>query len=141
MWPTRSGPGTTCCSRTDSPCRHCGERDPEASLGITLNFTPAIPASDAPEDVDVARRVDGTANRFFIEPITTGHYPSDVENDLAELARGLVQDGDLAAISAPIDVLGVNYYTTNVFRSGEAGPGHRRTSPHRTRCRCCATCR
>ncbi|HVK45843.1 MAG TPA: GH1 family beta-glucosidase [Micropruina sp.] len=101
------------------------ERDPEASLGITLNFTPAIPASDAPEDVDVARRVDGTANRFFIEPITTGHYPSDVENDLAEFwPEDLVQDGDLAAISAPIDVLGVNYYTTNVFRSGEAGPGH-----------------
>ncbi len=100
------------------------EADGSASLGITLNFTPALPASGSPEDRDVARRVDGTANRFFVEPVFTGHYPADVLDDLAEVWPGdLVADEDLAAISAPIDVLGVNYYTTNVFRAGEpAGP-------------------
>lgn len=96
------------------------EADPSASLGITLNFTPALPASERAEDRDVARRVDGTANRFFVEPIFTGHYPADVRDDLAEVwPDDLVADEDLAAISTPIDVLGVNYYTTNVFRAGE----------------------
>ena len=67
------------------------------------------------------RRVDGTANRFFTDPIFTGAYPADVLDDLAGIwPAGLVQDGDLAAISAPIDVLGVNYYTTNVFRAAGA---------------------
>ena len=33
----------------------------------------------------------------------------------------LVADGDLAAISAPIDVLGVNYYTTQVVRAALPG--------------------
>jgi len=104
------------------------ERDPEATLGITLNFTPALPASDSPADVDVVRRVNGTANRFFVEPIITGHYPADVEQDLAEYwPSDLVHEGDLAAISTPIDVLGVNYYTTNVFRAGEIGAG---PTPH-----------
>ena len=95
------------------------DADPSATLGITLNFTPALPASDSAADVDVARRVNGTANRIFVEPITTGHYPSDVRDDLAALwPDDLVADGDLAAISTPIDVLGVNYYTTNVFGAG-----------------------
>ncbi|MCA0294659.1 MAG: beta-glucosidase [Actinobacteria bacterium] len=95
-----------------------------ASLGITLNFTPALPASDSPADVDVARRVDGTANRFFTDPIFTGAYPADVREDLAAVwPEDLVHDGDLAAISTPIDVLGVNYYTTNVFTAGpDAAP-------------------
>lgn len=97
------------------------EADPQAQLGITLNFTPAIPASDDPADIDVARRIDGTANRIFVEPIITGRYPDDVVADLAGLwPDDLVADGDLAAISAPIDLLGVNYYTTNVFRAGAA---------------------
>ncbi|MCB0892693.1 MAG: family 1 glycosylhydrolase, partial [Propionibacteriaceae bacterium] len=67
-------------------------------------------------DLDVVRRVNGTANRFFVEPIIDGEYPIDVRDDLAEYwPDDLVVDGDLAAISTPIDVLGVNYYTTNVF--------------------------
>ncbi len=102
--------------------------DPSALLGITLNFTPALPASDHPDDVDVARRVDGTANRFFADPIFTGAYPADIVEDLAAVwPEGLVVDGDLAAISTPIDVLGVNYYTTNVFRA--AGPGKVASGP------------
>ena len=106
------------------------EADPKASLGITLNFTPVIPATDSAADADVTRRVDGTANRFFADPIFTGDYPADVRVDLADVwpAR-LVQHGDLAAISAPIDVLGVNYSTTNVVRAGpqDAPAGH---TPH-----------
>ena len=101
------------------------EADPEAELGITLNFTPALPAERTAADLDVVRRVNGTANRFFVEPIIDGEYPIDVRDDLAEYwPDDLVVDGDLAAISTPIDVLGVNYYTTNVFQAGEieAGP-------------------
>ncbi len=100
------------------------DADPSATLGITLNFTPALPASDSAADRDLARRVDGTANRFFVEPIFTGRYPADVLDDLAEIwPDDLVAEEDLAAIRTPIDVLGVNYYTTNVFRAGEpSGP-------------------
>jgi len=98
------------------------ELDPGASLGITLNFTPAIAASDSPADVDVARRLDGTNNRYFIEPITKGAYPADVLADLAPIwPTDLVADGDLADIAAPIDILGVNYYTTNLVAA--PGPG------------------
>lgn len=89
-------------------------------LGITLNFGPVLPASDDPADLSAARRMDGTANRVFVHPLFTGEYPADVRADLDPWWDGdLVADGDLAAIASPIDVLGVNYYTTSVVRAGE----------------------
>ena len=87
-------------------------RDPQASLGITLNLTVADPADpDSAEDRDAARRIDGLHNRIFLDPIFRGEYPADVLADVAGLGfDDVVRDGDLAVIAAPLDLLGVNYY-------------------------------
>lgn len=91
-------------------------RQPEANLGITLNFTVADPVDpDDPQDVDAARRIDCQMNRIFTDPILLGSYPQDLFPDLAEARLGgvlesLIKDGDLETISTPIDTLGVNYY-------------------------------
>ncbi|WP_194922136.1 GH1 family beta-glucosidase [Catenulispora rubra] len=89
-------------------------------FGLTLNLTPAVPASDQAVDLDVARRTDGLGIRMYTEPLFHARYPDDVLADLA--ARNVVlpvRDGDLAAIAAPLDVLGVNYYfTETVAASG-----------------------
>lgn len=99
--------------------------DPDATLGLSLNFTPGYPADpDNPADVDVVRRTDGTQHRFFTEPVFHGEYPADLIADAgADWPGGLVRDGDLAAIATPIDVLGVNYYTSQLIRAGAAAPG------------------
>jgi beta-glucosidase len=82
------------------------------NLGVTLNFTVADPADPTdPADVDAARRVDALHNRMFLEPVRHGAYPEDLLADTEHLGwTDVVRDGDLAAISAPIDLLGVNYY-------------------------------
>jgi beta-glucosidase len=87
-------------------------RDPSLSLGITLNLTVADPVDPTDAgDLDAARRIDGQFNRFFLDPIFRGAYPADVLEDVAGLGfESVVQPGDLATISAPIDLLGVNYY-------------------------------
>ena len=88
-------------------------RDPALSLGISLNLTHAEPADPADEgDRDAARRIDGMHNRIFLDPLLEGHYPADVLADTESLGwyDDVVHDGDLEAISAPVDVLGVNYY-------------------------------
>ena len=85
-------------------------------LGITLNLGNAIPASDQRADREAARRADGLGARIYLDPLLRGAYPADVVADLA--ARGVDDpdpDGDLEIITAPIDVLGVNYYTDAVF--------------------------
>ena len=88
------------------------ERDATLSLGLTVNLTVADPVDPTdPGDVDAARRIDGQFNRIFLDPLFRGAYPSDVLEDMAGLGlERVVQQGDLAVISTPIDVLGVNYY-------------------------------
>ncbi|MGL5817227.1 MAG: GH1 family beta-glucosidase [Phycicoccus sp.] len=88
------------------------ERDPRLRLGITLNHTvpdPVDPGDAA--DVAAARRVDAQMNRVFLDPVFRGAYPEDFLADVADLGvEEVVQPSDLAIISTPIDVLGVNYY-------------------------------
>ncbi|NLD73134.1 MAG: beta-glucosidase [Chloroflexi bacterium] len=88
---------------------------PGSEVGITLNFSPAYPASDGPEDVAAARRHDGQANRWFMDPLYRGEYPEDMW-DLYGYQVPRVADGDLEVIRRPIDFLGVNYYTRAVIR-------------------------
>lgn len=85
-------------------------------LGITLNSDHAYPASDSVADMYAARRADGLSTRIYLDPLVHGRYPDDVVTDLAR--RGIelpVLPGDLATISTPIDVLGLNYYFSQRF--------------------------
>jgi len=77
---------------------------------ITNNYSPAWPASDSTADVAAANACDTLQNRMFTDPVLLGHYPDLSAFGVAEGGLDCVEDGDLAAISAPIDGLGVNYY-------------------------------
>ena len=87
-------------------------------LGVTLNLHPALPGRDRDADREAARRVDGQANRLYLDPLFRGEYPEDVFSHYRELDADLsfVRDGDLRKISAPLDFLGVNYYFRHVIR-------------------------
>jgi beta-glucosidase len=100
---------------------------PGAEVGIVLIFSPAWPASESDADRDAARRYDGAFNRWYLEPLVRGRYPEDAVAD--RVRRGhlpgpempFVRRGDLQAIAAPLDFLGVNYYSRVVVRAGEDG--------------------
>ena len=80
--------------------------------GITLNLYAVSAGSDEPAVLDAARRVDGLQNRLFLDPLLRGSYPDDVRADLAQVTDfGFERPGDAEIIAAPIDVLGVNYYS------------------------------
>jgi beta-glucosidase len=78
-------------------------------VAITNNYSPAWPATDDPADVAAARAYDTLHNRLFADPLLLGRYPDMSAFGLDGL--DFVLDGDLAVISAPLDVLGVNYYS------------------------------
>jgi beta-glucosidase len=82
--------------------------DRRPRLGINLNLDPVTPATAGRGDAEAARRIDGLYNRLFLDPLFRGRYPGDVLEDLGGLDR--VADAALAAIAAPLDLLGVNYY-------------------------------
>jgi beta-glucosidase len=82
--------------------------------GITVNLQPFEPSRpERRDDVDLVRRLDGLQNRLFLDPLLHRRYPTDVARDLEPFGLAdHVRDGDLKLIGAPIDVLGVNYYTS-----------------------------
>ncbi|HZQ16182.1 MAG TPA: GH1 family beta-glucosidase [Gaiellaceae bacterium] len=93
---------------------------PGSEVGITLNLDHVYAESDSAEDAAAARWVDGFHNRWFLDPIFTGAYPQDMLDSWASIAPP-IEDGDLEAISAPIDFLGVNNYTSPLVAAGPEG--------------------
>lgn len=82
---------------------------PHAQIGAALSLHPLKPASESMQDAAATRRHDGLRNRWFLDPLYGKGYPEDIWAILGENAP-VVQEGDLVAIAAPTDFLGVNYY-------------------------------
>ena len=84
---------------------------PASRHGIVLNFTPAYPRrSGHAGDIEAVRRHEVHNHQVFLEPLLSGAYPAEV----LEHAIGAgypVEAGDMEIIAAPLDFLGVNYYT------------------------------
>ena len=89
-----------------------------ATLSLTLNLHVVRPDDpDNPEDRDAVRQIDALANRAFLEPVLDGRYPADLIADTASVTDwSFVHDGDLAVTHTRLDVLGVNYYSTQRVR-------------------------
>lgn len=99
---------------------------PTAVCSVTHNLhviRPADPSSAG--DRDLVRRMDALGNRCWLEPELAGRYPADLLQDTAGITDwGFVADGDLETIHQPLDVLGINYYTTSTVRKWR-GEGER----------------
>jgi beta-glucosidase len=93
---------------------------PGCRVGIVLDSWPAHPAASDPVDAEAARRMDLLRNRLFFEPVFLGAYPAEALELLAPAAPP-VRDGDLAAVSAPLDFLGLNCYSRVRVRANPTG--------------------
>lgn len=96
---------------------------PSAEVGITLNINWNTPASRSQVDYDAYRRGEGEWYRWFLDPLYGRHYPADIVADLQDQAvfpdgsLSFVEEGDLEAIAAPTDFIGLNYYRRHVVRN------------------------
>jgi len=94
------------------------ENAPGASVGISLNPTDVQPATDDPADIAASRRYDGYLNRWFLDPISGRGYPQDMLDQYASLFQPPASlSADIAAIAAPLDFLGINYYAPTVVQA------------------------
>ncbi|HEX7022706.1 MAG TPA: GH1 family beta-glucosidase [Trueperaceae bacterium] len=88
---------------------------PHAKQGIVLNLAQTYAATGRPEDAAAAARFDRLYNGWYLGPLLEGRYPEDIWEGYGDKAPE-VEDGDLERIRAPLDYLGVNYYTRSVIR-------------------------
>jgi beta-glucosidase len=95
-------------------------------IGITLDLQVATPDGDSDENRRAAELGDGYTNRWFLDPLFHGRYPADVEALLDDRGAGLddaLEPGDLPAIAAPLDFLGMNFYMRRWYRAVPDGLG------------------
>jgi beta-glucosidase len=92
---------------------------PDVPVGIALNLAPVRTASASAADRAAAERMDGHLNRWFLDPLLRGGYPGDMLEHYARRYGTLdaIRAGDLEAIAAPLDFLGVNYYSPQRVRA------------------------
>ncbi|MCS7088618.1 MAG: GH1 family beta-glucosidase [Thermoflexales bacterium] len=95
--------------------------DAQTRVGITLNFTPNLPASESEADRRAAAEAPDWFYEPFAEPILTGAYNARVLERLDGAVE--IRPGDLAIIATRNDFLGVNYYSATLI-SAERGEVH-----------------
>ena len=103
-----------------------------AEVGITLDMHPVRVVGDTgPGELERGRLItDAAANGVYLEPVLHGRYPEHAP--LALLPPPvLIADGDLDLINAPLDFLGVNYYSPVFLRTGDPCDLRRNEEPAR----------
>src|SRR6185437_6761195 len=109
-------------------------------IGITLNLTVERPVT--PEAAGHTAELEARQNGVYLDPIFRGRYPELLDGNAAyspAAAGGLVRDGDFGVIGAPLDFLGVNFYSPHyvgLLRPDGERPRHgfhpaRGTADHR----------
>ncbi|MDX8353465.1 GH1 family beta-glucosidase [Cognatiyoonia sp. IB215182] len=89
-----------------------------SNCGIVLNFDHTEPNDADPDATQAAATTDAIFNRWFIEAITKGSYPTEALEGFAPHMPENWQD-DMELISQPIDSLGVNYYTRHMVSADQ----------------------
>ncbi|SOD60889.1 beta-glucosidase [Streptomyces zhaozhouensis] len=103
----------------------------DAKVGITVNPGVIRARTEAPEDLDAARRIDALHTRIFTDPLLHGTYPEDLREDTAHISDwSFVRDGDEATIHQEIDFLGLNYYNPTVVSAPVGGRKAPRNDGH-----------
>jgi beta-glucosidase len=103
-----------------------GVVSPSAQHSVTLNL------HHLRGEAEAVRRVDAVSNRVFLGPMLGRGYPADLLEDTAPLTDwSFLRDGDEEIIAAPLDVLGVNYYSPTLVRDWDGVSPRAHADGHR----------
>ncbi|HVT03191.1 MAG TPA: GH1 family beta-glucosidase [Thermoanaerobaculia bacterium] len=85
-------------------------------IGIVVNLEPKYAASTHPDDVDANLRADAYMNRQYLDPVFRKSYPKELPEMYGQ-AWPDFPAADFDEIAAPIDFVGINYYTRAVTKA------------------------
>lgn len=87
----------------------------DVHIGLALNLTPVYTLEDDQQISDGAEQLDVLNNRWLLDPIFHGTYPQRLFSDL-NVSPPPIEPGDMEVISAPLEFLGINYYSRLLLR-------------------------
>src|SRR5262249_52789028 len=85
-------------------------------VGIALDIHPIRPAGD--DALEAAAVVCPEVSGLFLEPVLHGSYPAAARAELLP-PPDLIEADDMRAMGAPIDFLGLNYYSPHYVGLGD----------------------
>lgn len=95
---------------------------PGRKAGIVINPAKPRPANPGPEDDAASLRASIERTGLWLDPVHGRGYP---EAHLAGKGIALpILAGDLEAIAAPVDFVGVNYYNEDIVKAVDPSPAH-----------------
>ncbi len=87
--------------------------DPSARVGISLDLHPVrAVGQEARHEAAIS---DAETNRIFFDPVVHGRYPQAARAHIVP-PPALIAPGDMELIGAPIDFLGINYYSPHYVK-------------------------
>jgi beta-glucosidase len=95
---------------------------PNVRVGTAYSTTHAEPKTDSPADQAAAERFHAFFNCLFLDPPLKGEYPKLLAGLISPEALG-VKPGDMEAVKAPLDFLGINYYDRSIIADARDLPG------------------
>lgn len=82
----------------------------QTRIGAALNLTPIYAADDGDAAQEGVERADVLNNRWFLDPLFRGTYPTRLFADMG-VHPPPGAETDMQLISTPLDFLGINYYS------------------------------
>jgi len=95
----------------------------KAQVGSAFDVAPMNPASDSAADKAAAQRWFKFLNLWFMDPALTGRYPEGVLPPARQAELLGQREGDEAIMRAPLDFIGLNYYSPWIVRAAPEGNG------------------
>src|SRR5258708_25329640 len=101
-----------------------------AQVVLVVNCMRTHPATDTDADRSAAQLFHARFNLWFVDPIAGRGYPKDAWESYGDKVPN-IQAGDMETRAAPIDFLGVNYYSRAIVHepSGRLGKIINRRKP------------
>lgn len=87
-------------------------------VGLVVNLEPKYAASNSAEDLEATARAEAYMNHWYLDPVLLGRYPERLAS-LFGKAWPHFPESEMERIHAPMDFLGVNYYTRGVMKAAD----------------------
>jgi beta-glucosidase len=92
-------------------------------VGGAFDVSPMYPATQSKADVDATERWHRFQNLWFLQPALHGSYPDGVLPAARQAELLNWQSGDEVLLRAPLDFVGLNYYTSVLVSDAPQGNG------------------
>lgn len=89
--------------------------NPDLQVGSTFSFTHIDPYDESEQEQKVAELADTLINKLFFEPVIGLGYPEKMPARLRKINNNM-RKGDEQLLHAPLDFIGIQTYTREVFR-------------------------